>query len=66
MPRKKEPSRRPSENIECGPFIACVDRDPETDKPLSVFFLYRGKSGTELDEHLDKMGRELSRVIQKR
>jgi hypothetical protein len=66
MARKKEPNLRPSENIECGPFIACIDRHPDTGTPLSIFFLYRGKSGTDLDQHLDKMGRELSRVLQKR
>lgn len=58
------PHRRKAENFDIGPFIISVGFDPQTEKPCEVFFVARGKSGTQLDDWLYEMGVTISKIMQ--
>jgi hypothetical protein len=57
------PSRRPCVTETVGPFAITVGFDP-WGRPFEVFITARGKSGTELDDHLYELGVAASKVMQ--
>jgi hypothetical protein len=58
------PNRRPTINQEVGCFIVSVSFDPETNKPIELWFSKRAKSGTELEQHLYDLGVAISKLMQ--
>ena len=60
------PTRRPQITVEGRYFAASVGFDPTTGKPCEVFFVSRGKSGTDISEELDNLSIEISRIMQGR
>lgn len=57
-------NRRHAVNFEAGPFVCTVGFDPDTGKPCELFVVFRGKSGTDLDEHLYELGVTASKIMQ--
>ena len=66
----KVPTRRETTTIEEGPFIVSISFIPYKDIqiPIEVFFVKRGnKAGeTPLDEHLQNLGKKISKEMQGR
>ena len=64
----KAPNRRFSVNEQVGPFVVTVgftqDHRGEWTVPFEAFISARGRSGTELDEHLYDVGVKISRLMQ--
>jgi len=62
------PTRRFSVNEQVGPFVVTVgftqDHRGDWTVPFEAFISARGRSGTELDEHLYDVGVKLSRLMQ--
>ena len=62
------PSRRLCITEQIGPFAVSVgftpDKDGEWTVPAEVFITARGKSGTELDNHLYELGVSVSKLMQ--
>lgn len=59
-------NRRPQVTVEGEYFIVSVGFDPATGAPCEVFFVSRGKSGTDISEELDNLSREISLIMQHR
>lgn len=57
-------TRFPATTIDCGPFTAKVDFDPQTGAPHAVFIMGRGKIGHDLDSFLYDLSTKISRVMQ--
>lgn len=57
-------NRRPCETESVGPFAVTVGFDLEG-KPFEVFITARGKSGTQLDDHLYELGVAASKMMQR-
>ena len=66
----KAPNRRFSVNEQVGPFVVTVgftqDHTGAWTVPFEAFITARGRSGTELDDHLYDMGTKISRLMQGR
>ena len=60
------PTRRPQMTVQGRYFAASVGFDPATGAPCEVFFVSRGKSGTDISEELDDLSIEISRIMQGR
>jgi len=60
------PSRRPQITVGGKFFAASVGFDPRTGTPCEVFFVSRGKSGTDISEELDDLSIQISRIMQGR
>jgi hypothetical protein len=64
----KAPNRRYSVNEEVGPFVITVgftqDHTGAWTVPFEAFVSARGRSGTELDEHLYNVGVAISKIMQ--
>ena len=60
------PTRRPQMTVQGRYFAASVGFDPATGAPCEVFFVARGKSGTDISEELDDLSIEISRIMQGR
>jgi len=60
-------NRRPSEQFElaCGLTLS-VGYDPRSGYPCEIFFVGRGRSGTEIDDRLIQAGIAASKAIQKK
>lgn len=62
------PNRRYSVNEQVGPFVISVgftqDHRGEWTVPLEAFISARGRSGTELDDHLYEIGVRISKLMQ--
>lgn len=62
------PNRRFSVNEQVGPFVVTVgftqDHRGEWTVPFEAFISARGRSGTELDEHLYNIGVAASKMMQ--
>jgi hypothetical protein len=62
------PNRRFSVNEQVGPFVVTVgftqDHRGDWTVPFEAFISARGRSGTELDEHLYNVGVKLSLLMQ--
>lgn len=59
-------NRRPQVTVEGKYFAASVGFNPDTGAPVEVFFVGRGKSGTDVDSELDHLSREISLIMQGR
>ena len=59
-------NRRPQVTVEGKYFAASVGFNPDTGAPVEVFFVGRGKSGTDISEELDNLSIEISRIMQGR
>ena len=64
----KAPNRRFSVNEQVGPFVVTVgftqDHRGDWTVPFEAFISARGRSGTELDEHLYNIGVAASKMMQ--
>ena len=64
----KAPNRRFSVNEQVGPFVVTVgftqDHRGDWTVPFEAFISARGRSGTELDEHLYNIGVQISHLMQ--
>ena len=60
------PTRRPQVTVGGKYFAASVGFDPVTGAPCEVFFVSRGKSGTDISEELDNLSIQISRIMQGR
>ena len=64
------PNRRYSVNEQVGPFVVTVgfkqDHNGEWTVPFEAFVSSRGRSGTELDDHLYNLGVAVSKLMQNR
>ena len=62
------PNRRFSVNEQVGPFVVTVgftqDHRGDWTVPFEAFISARGRSGTELDEHLYNVGVSISKIMQ--
>ena len=62
------PNRRYSVNEQVGPFVVTVgftcDHRGEWTVPFEAFVSARGRSGTELDDHLYEIGVRISKIMQ--
>ncbi len=58
------PNRRPVVHERVGKFIISVGFHPRTGHPIEMFISKRGKSGTELDDHLYDIGVAASKIMQ--
>ena len=62
------PNRRFSVNEQVGPFVVTVgftqDHRGDWTVPFEAFISARGRSGTELDEHLYNIGVQISHLMQ--
>jgi hypothetical protein len=59
-------NRRPQVTVEGKFFAASVGFDPATGAPCELFFVSRGKSGTDISDELDDLSREISLIMQHR
>jgi hypothetical protein len=60
------PTRRPSVTVTGEYLSASVSFDPRTGAPCEVFFVSRGKTGTDLNEELEELSIQISRIMQHR
>lgn len=58
------PNRRPCVTEDVGPFSVTVGFMPSTLNPCEVFITARGRSGTELEQHLYDIGVKASKIMQ--
>ncbi len=64
--KSKLPGRRPQITVEGKYFAASIGFDPVTAAPVELFFVSRGKSGTDISDELDRLSREISLIMQGR
>ena len=56
--------RRPCINLDIDQFVLSIGYDPKTAKCCEAFLSHRGKSGTQLESTLAKIGVLISKAIQ--